>query len=83
MERKNETTKKVPDIEPVTFKTKKVAINQYDLEGHYLQTFQSISQAAKLSKTSINGISMCVNDRAKTAGEFQWRKAKIQTGGTA
>ena len=70
------TSKKVPNIEPyVSYTPEKIAVNQYDLKGKYIQPFESINAAAKKLKISASLISNCINNKAKSAGGFQWRAA--------
>lgn len=76
MEKKNLT--RPPDIAPYDGKPwRKLAIpvNQYGLDGKFIKTFASMSQASKLTKTDINVISLCCKDILKSGGGFQWRKA--------
>lgn len=40
-----------------------------------IQIFDSISQAARLTKTSPSGISKCCNNKQKTSNKYEWRFA--------
>lgn len=63
------------DIEPyVSQRPDKIQVHQYGLDGKYIATFESIFKAYKETKTNPASISACVNDKAKSAGGFQWRK---------
>ena len=51
------------------------AVNQYDLEGHYIKTFKSID-AAKQSVPGAGAISRVLNEKdsvSQSSGGFQWR----------
>lgn len=74
--RKDNATNRIPDIEPyVSQRPEKIQVHQYGLNGKYIQTFESIFKASKLTKTNCSGISACINGEAKSAGGFQWKKA--------
>ena len=51
------------------------SVNQYDLEGNYIKTFNKILDAEEETGTSHTIIIRCCKrkDSAKTAGGFQWR----------
>ena len=48
-------------------------VNQYDLEGNYIQTFNSIKLAAKSINKSPTGISNCLNHCSNTCGGYIWK----------
>lgn len=50
-------------------------VNQYDLEGNYIQTFNSIKLAAKSINKSPTGISNCLNHCSNTCGGYIWKYA--------
>lgn len=52
--------------------TSSVSINQLDLEGNIINTFNSIKQASEETNTSYYGISGCVRGINKTSGGFKW-----------
>ncbi|MBR4319522.1 MAG: hypothetical protein IKP69_05665, partial [Oscillospiraceae bacterium] len=61
---------------PKTFLYKPV--NQYSLEGEYLNSYASITAATKSIKTSnsrsrVSNISACCSGKAKSAYGFIWR----------
>jgi len=67
----------VPDIEPVKANGKSsIPVHQYGLNGKYLNTYKSISDAAKASGAKMNSISDCLRGKMKQTGGFQWRKAE-------
>jgi hypothetical protein len=69
-------TKKVADIEPYkNFTPEKVPVNQFGLDGKYIQTFESQAEAGKKLKILPSLISNCLAGRAKSAAGFQWRRA--------
>lgn len=76
MKKENENVT-VPDIDPyVSSQKEKVRINAYGLDGKYIQTFESIYQAAKTLKVSACGISLCLTGKSRRASNFQFRKAE-------
>ena len=69
-------TKKVLDIEPYESNTpEKCPVNQYGLDGKYVQTFESQAAAARKLKIHSSLICNCLTGRSKSAGGFQWRRA--------
>ena len=52
----------------------KIAVRQFGLDGKYLNTFESISEAAKANKTAVAGIWNCLKGKGKSAGGSQWKK---------
>ena len=52
-----------------------IKINQYDINGKYIKTWDSISEAAKHYKINSSTISGALNrERQKNAKGFQWRR---------
>lgn len=49
-----------------------IAVDQYDLNGNFVQGFASISEAQRTTNTK--GISNALNDKTKLIGGFYWRK---------
>lgn len=65
-----------PDIEPYSPRSlEKISVHQYGLDGKYIQTFSSLHEAGKKTKTPASAISRCVQGKAKSANGYQWRKA--------
>lgn len=50
-------------------------VNQYDLEGNYIQTFPSIALAALATGQRRQNISSCIKGRCGRAGQYRWRYA--------
>lgn len=48
-------------------------VNQYNLEGKYLLTFESINEASRQTGVQSSKISEVCRGNRKTAGEYQWR----------
>lgn len=48
-------------------------INQFDLNGNLIKTFESIHQAAKELTLQPNGICLCCKGKLKTSGGFVWK----------
>ncbi len=60
------------DINAVVYKARR-KVEQYTIEGIYLKTFESISDASKEIKGSTSNISRCCNGERKTAGGYIWK----------
>lgn len=54
-------------------KTKK--INQYDLNGNFIKTWNSIISASKELNINVKAIQSCCMQRTKTSGGYIWRYA--------
>lgn len=52
----------------------KIEVRQYGLDGKYINTFESITEAGKTTKVSGSSIWLCINNKGKSAGGFQWKK---------
>lgn len=48
-------------------------VSQYDMDGHYLNTYESLSVAAEAVGATISAISAATKKRALTAAGFIWR----------
>lgn len=51
-------------------------INQYSLNGNFLSSFSSQTEAAQKTGTRQSGISLCCKEKIKTAGGFIWKYAE-------
>lgn len=51
----------------------KIKIEQYDIYGNYIETFESIREAARKTNTNATRISFCAKNKQKTAGGYVWR----------
>lgn len=49
------------------------AVLQYDLDGNYLQTWESVSEASRALKINASHISGACRGNRKTCGGFKWR----------
>ena len=47
-------------------------VNQYDLSGKYIRTFNSINRAAKELNIS-NNISLCCKNKINSCGGYYWK----------
>jgi hypothetical protein len=75
MEKKE--VKKVTDIEPISgARVEKKPVNSYDLQGHYLKTYDSMSEAAKELALSWTAVSRACKGKQKRAGNYQFRFAE-------
>jgi hypothetical protein len=66
----------VPDIEPIKvrgFIGK--PIHQYSLEGKFIKTFRSISEATKEYNIKGGALTKCLKGYSKSCKGFQWRFA--------
>lgn len=48
-------------------------VDQYDLNGNFIQTYSSITEAANKNKIDIQNLSKCLRYISKSAGGYQWR----------
>jgi len=48
-------------------------INQYDLEGNFIQSFNSLTEAANAVHGSKGNISQVANGKYKTAYGYKWK----------
>ena len=69
-DRNRQTIKSVDD---------KYQIEQYSLSGEYMQTYDSIRDAARKTGARRNLISRVVNKQAATAGGYQWKRKSDDT----
>lgn len=53
-------------------------VSQYDLDGNYIATFRSISQASEITGADAPGITEAVNGKRITAKGYFWRKGHDQ-----
>ena len=54
------------------WKTQK-KVEQYDLDGNYLKTFNSATEVERLLKISASHISECCNKKRKSAYRYKWK----------
>ena len=54
---------------------RKRKITQSDKDGNYLNTFESLADAHRITNIDASSISSCCNKRQKTAGGFIWEYA--------
>ena len=52
----------------------KIKVNQYDLQGNLINTYRSIVEASKNTGISIGNISLCINNKRKTANKYIWKR---------
>lgn len=53
-------------------KTNKSAVKQYSLDGHFINSFNSMREAEKLTEVKAANISQCCNHKQYTAGGYIW-----------
>ena len=53
--------------------TQKKAVNKYDLDGNFIQSFESIKDAAKDNNVQPNAISRCCRKITKRSGDYIYR----------
>jgi hypothetical protein len=51
----------------------KKAVEQYSLDGKYIQTFESVTKASENVKLHQSSISLAASGKTKTAGGFIWK----------
>lgn len=66
--------KKKIQVLPKISATRKVS--QYDLDGKWVKTHNSIAEAAKATKVDESDIGRVVSEKAMSAGGFLWRKGE-------
>jgi uncharacterized protein with von Willebrand factor type A (vWA) domain len=57
-------------IEPL-----KKKVSQYDLNGFYIKTFDSLKEAEKETNIFASNIGLCCRNGIKQAGGYKWRYA--------
>ena len=55
-----------------TYKT--IKVKQYSLDGEYIKTYDSITEAAKENNIKRQSIEACLKRKQKSAGKYKWRK---------
>ena len=56
----------------------KIEINQYDLEGNYIKTWESVKEIEKKLKIKNSQICRCCKNENLTAGGYHWQYYKIK-----
>ena len=51
----------------------KIKVQQFDLKGGYVNTYNSLSEASIATGISLSGISSVINKHRKTAGGYVWQ----------
>lgn len=54
--------------------TKAIRVQQYDLNGNLINTFDSLAFASEYINRSSSGISECLNGKRKTCGGYIWKE---------
>ena len=52
----------------------KIKVNQYDLNGNFIKSFESITQASAETGISTGNISACINGKRKRAEQYIWKR---------
>lgn len=60
------------EISPVKYKSKRL-VDQFTLEGIYIKSFLSVSEASKEINSNSTNISKCCNGKRKSAGGYLWK----------
>ncbi|MET0463035.1 MAG: NUMOD1 domain-containing DNA-binding protein [Chitinophagaceae bacterium] len=68
-------TRKKPVYE-VKHSNKPIAVNQYDKDGNFIQSFINISAASKKLRIHSNSIRYCIRGKREFAGGFIFKKAE-------
>lgn len=53
--------------------SKKVKVNQYDLEDNFIKTWDCISRVEKQLKINHRNICLCCKNKRKSAGGYKWK----------
>lgn len=73
MSKNNHMNGKIGGLAPIAKK-----VDAYSLEGEFLQTFDSMKEAAESIGRCASGINNCIKGRSKTCGGFLWKyKANV------
>lgn len=48
-------------------------VRQYDLNNNYIETYNSLVEAAKISGANKSVISLCLSGKKKTSGGYKWK----------
>lgn len=69
--------KNVPKIAPAPEPrvNASIRVRQYDLQGNYLATYDSMLEASRSIGVSGPRMWDCIHGKARTCGGFQWRRA--------
>lgn len=51
----------------------KVKVDQYDIEGNFICSYDSVVEASKATGGNTTHISLCAKGKHKTSGGFKWR----------
>lgn len=53
-------------------------VHKYDLDGYYIESYISYSEAGRLNNIPHANIIKCIKQERQTAGGFQWRTDKVE-----
>lgn len=53
--------------------SKNTSLNQYSLDGEFIRSWKTMTEAAKELGTSVTGISLCCSGKCKTAKGYIWK----------
>ena len=53
-------------------KNKRILVGRYSLNGEFIDSFKSISEAERLTKIHRGNIARCIRGKSKTAGGYIW-----------
>lgn len=60
---------------------KKVAVNQYNLNGEFIKKYETVTKAAEAVGVTKHQVSKCINGKAKTAGGYLWKRCTPEESG--
>lgn len=75
---RNTISNAIHKSDPTIPKSPTKKINQFDLEGNYIKTYNSCADAGRELKVSASAICSVVRGTAKSAYNFQWRFYNLQ-----
>ena len=73
------TSRKENDSYVVHIPPNKIKVCQYDLQGKLLATYESMSEAARISGCHLSKISDVCNNKRYTTGGYKWKKIESST----
>lgn len=51
----------------------KISVDQYDLQGNFIQSFAGVDEASQLTSTNISNLIAALKGRQQQSNNFQWR----------
>ena len=61
------------NILPIEYDWNTISISQYSLDGKYIKSFDSITEAERITGITKSGICNCCKNNDKSAGRYMWK----------